>query len=138
MTSDFEIGRVVAVDTAQVTIELNADLRGLTRTTYESTEEIGRINSYVILPVGGRRLVAMVTRVVLSEEAELSADRTTVSLPAARRLMKATLIGTIDGASFTQGIAVFPVLDNPVSLVNQGDLSVIFDVGAGSDRDEFG
>jgi hypothetical protein len=73
VTSDFEIGRVVAVDTAQVTIELNADLRGLTRTTYESTEEIGRINSYVILPVGGRRLVAMVTRVVLSEEAELRA-----------------------------------------------------------------
>ena len=134
MTSDFEIGRVVAVDTAQVTIELNADLRGLTRTTYESTEEIGRINSYVILPVGGRRLVAMVTRVVLSEEAELSADRTTVSLPSARRLMKATLIGTIDGASFTQGIAVFPVLDNPVSLVNEGDLSVIFDVGASTDR----
>ena len=88
----------------------------------------------MILPVGGRRLVAMVTRVVLSEEAELSADRTTVSLPSARRLMKATLIGTIDGASFTQGIAVFPVLDNPVSLVNEGDLSVIFDVGASTDR----
>jgi DNA helicase HerA-like ATPase len=132
MTSDFEIGRVVAVDTAQVTIELNADLRGLTRTTYESTEEIGRINSYVILPVGGRRLVAMITRVVLTEEAELNADRTTVSLPSARRLMKATLIGTIDGDSFTQGVAVFPVLDNPVSLVNEGDLSVIFDTGDGS------
>jgi len=51
MASDFEIGRVIGVDTAQVTIELNADLRGLTRTTYEGAQDIGRINSYVVLPV---------------------------------------------------------------------------------------
>jgi hypothetical protein len=76
MSSDFEIGRVVAVDTAQVTIDLSKDLKALTRTTYEGAQEIGRINSYVILPVGARRLVAMVTRVVLTEEAEIRADRT--------------------------------------------------------------
>lgn len=134
MTSDFEIGRVVAVDTAQVTIELNPDLRGLTRTTYESAQEIGRINSYVVLPVGAHRLVGMVTRVVLTEEAELSADRTMVSLPAARRLMRATLIGTIDGDEFSQGITAFPVLDNPVHLVTESDLAVIFD----SDRGDRG
>jgi hypothetical protein len=44
MLSDFEIGRVVAVDTAQVTIELTADLKALTRTTYEGAQEVGRIN----------------------------------------------------------------------------------------------
>ena len=31
MSDDFEIGRVIAVDTAQVTIELNKDLKALTR-----------------------------------------------------------------------------------------------------------
>lgn len=127
MASDFEIGRVVAVDTAQVTIELNADLRGLTRTTYEGAQEIGRINSYVVIPVGARRLVGMVTRVVLVEEAEVSADRTMVTLPSARRLMKATLVGTIDGDDFTQGISLFPILDNPVHLVTSADLDTIFD-----------
>jgi len=114
MASDFEIGRVMAVDTAQVTIELNRDLKALTRSTYEGAYEIGRINSYVVLPVGARRLVAMVTRVVLAEEAEVTADRTMVTLPSARRLMKATLTGTIDGSVYTQGITIFPVLDNPV------------------------
>ena len=126
MVLDSEIGRVVAVDTAQVTIELNHDIKGMSRNTYEGAQEVGRINSYIIIPVGARRLVAMVTRVVLVEEAEMKADRTMVALPAARRLMKATLIGTIDGAAFKQGISIFPVLDNPVYLAERVDLDSIF------------
>jgi hypothetical protein len=126
MATDSEIGRVVAVDTAQVSIELNRDLKGMSRSTYEGPQEVGRINSYVIIPVGARRLVAMVTRVVLVEEAELKADRTMVALPAARRLMKATLIGTIDGEKFRQGVSLFPVLDNPVHLAGRADLDAIF------------
>lgn len=127
MTSDFEIGRVVTVDSAQVTIELNPDLRGLTRSTYEGVQEIGRINSYVVLPVGARRLVGIVTKVVLTEEAELRADRTSVTLPASRRLMKATLVGTIDVGSFSQGVSTFPTLDNPVHVATKQDLDAIFD-----------
>ncbi len=126
MATDSEIGRVVAVDTAQVSIELNRDLKGMSRSTYEGPQEVGRINSYVIIPVGARRLVAMVTRVVLVEEAEMKADRTMVALPAARRLMKATLIGTIDGDAFRQGVSLFPVLDNPVHLAGRADLDAIF------------
>lgn len=126
MANDSEIGRVVAVDTAQVSIELNSDLKGMSRNTYEGPQEVGRINSYVIIPVGARRLVAMVTRVVLIEEAEMKADRTMVALPAARRLMKATLIGTIDGGSFRQGVSLFPVLDNVVHLAGRADLDAIF------------
>lgn len=126
MATDSEIGRVVAVDTAQVSIELNRDLKGMSRSTYEGPQEVGRINSYVIIPVGARRLVAMVTRVVLVEEAEMKADRTMVALPAARRLMKATLIGTIDGDTFRQGVSVFPVLDSPAHLAGRADLDAIF------------
>lgn len=126
MAIDSEIGRVVAVDTAQVSIELNRDLKGMSRSTYEGPQEVGRINSYMVIPVGARRLVAMVTRVVLVEEAEMKADRTMVALPAARRLMKATLIGTIDGSSFRQGVSLFPVLDSAVHLAGQADLDAIF------------
>jgi len=133
MATDFEIGRVVAVDTAQVSIELNHDLKGMSRSTYEGPQEVGRINSYVIIPVGARRLVAMITRVVLVEEAEMKADRTMVALPAARRLMKATLIGIIDGPSFRQGVSLFPVLDSPVHLAARADLDAIFGPLKGSE-----
>jgi DNA helicase HerA-like ATPase len=126
VATDFEIGRVVAVDTAQVVVELNADLKSFTRSTYEGVEEIGRINSYVVLPVGARRLVAMVTRVSLTEEAEIKADRTMVSLPSARRILKATLIGGIEGNRFLQGISTFPVLDNPVLMPAADDLNAMF------------
>lgn len=131
MMSDHEIGRVVAVDTAEVTIELSRDLKALTRSTYEGTLEVGRINSYIIIPVGARRIVAMVTRVVLTEETELKADKTMVALPSSRRLMKATMIGTIDEGNFQQGISLFPVLDSPVLITTKDDLDAIF----GKDKD---
>ncbi|MCC7556145.1 MAG: DUF87 domain-containing protein [Methanoculleus marisnigri] len=133
MASDHEIGRVVAVDTAQVTVELNRDLKALTRSTYEGTLEVGRINSYVIIPVGARRIVAMVTRVLLTEESELKADKTMVTLPSSRRLMKATMIGTIDEGRFRQGINLFPVLDSPVLITTKKDLDAIF--GKSSEQD---
>ncbi|HBN96781.1 MAG TPA: ATPase, partial [Firmicutes bacterium] len=126
MANDHEIGRVVAVDTAQVTVELNRDLKALTRSTYEGTLEVGRINSYIIIPVGARRIVAMITRVLLTEESELKADKTMIALPSSRRLMKATMIGTIDENRFRQGINLFPVLDSPVLITTRKDLDAIF------------
>ena len=126
MASDYEIGRVVAVDTAQVTVELNREMKALTRSTYEGTVEVGRINSYIIIPVGVRRIVAMVVKVLLTEESELRADKTMVTLPSARRLMKATMIGTIDEGEFRQGISLFPVLDSSVLVTSREDLDAIF------------
>jgi Helicase HerA, central domain len=126
MASDFEIGRVIAVDTATLTIQLHEDLKALIRSTYEQTVEVGHINSYLVLPVGANKIVAMVTRVFLTEDAELRADKTTVVLPASRRIMKATMIGTLNADGFSQGIGVFSVIDNPVLLPAREDLQKIF------------
>ncbi len=126
MIRDDEIGRIVAVDTAQITIELNKDLKALIRSTYEGNYEIGCINSYIIVPVGNNRLVAIITRVFLTEDSELKTDKTLITLPSTRRLMKATLIGTIEDDKFSQGISVFPILDNPVLITSKKDLDIIF------------
>jgi len=120
------IGRVVAIDASQVTVELSKDLKALARATFEGAAEVGRINSYIIIPTGVHRVVGMVTRVLMSEEAQLRADQITLSLPAARRHLYATLIGTIEGGSFEQGVSVFPVLDTPTMLAAQEDLEAIF------------
>ena len=136
MTAEHEIGRVVAVDTSQVTVELNRDLKALTRATYEGTLEVGRINSYIIIPVGAHRIVGMVTRVVMSEENEHHADKMMVALPSTRRLMKATMIGFVADEDFRQGINLFPVLDSKVFLTTKRDLDAIFGAGrAGANID---
>jgi uncharacterized protein DUF87 len=134
MTTENEIGRIVAVDTAQVTVELNSDLKALTRSTYEGAVEVGRINSYIIIPVGSRRIVGMVTRVMMTEDSELKADKTMVSLPSTRRLMNATMIGSIDEDRFRQGISLFPVLDSTVFLTTKEDLDAIFGRGRSGDE----
>jgi len=135
MRDDLEIGRVVAVDTSQVTIELSGDLKALTRVTFERPLEIGQINSYVILPIAGRKIVAMVTRVKITQEIDLRDEGTTVTFPEARRRLYATLIGTIDGTEFTQGVSVFPVLDNPVLVATTVDLEAIFGVESTQSQD---
>lgn len=126
MPADSEIGRVVAVDTAHVKVELNREIKGMVRNTYEDVQQVGRINSYVILPVGGQRLVAIVTRVALIEDTEGTADRKSVTLRGARRLMDATLVGTIKGTEFRQGVSTFPILDNAVHLADRTDLDAVF------------
>lgn len=126
MPADSEIGRVVAVDTAHVKVELNREIKGMVRNTYEDVQPVGRINSYVILPVGGQRLVAIVTRVALIEDTEVKADRKSVTFRGARRLMDATLVGTINGTDFRQGVSTFPILDNAVHLADRTDLDAVF------------
>jgi DNA helicase HerA-like ATPase len=107
-------------------VELNRDLKALTRSTYEGAIEVGRINSYLIIPVGSRRIVAMVTRVELTEDIEAKTDKNMVSLPSARRILEATMIGSIDENQFRQGINLFPVLDSKVFLTTKEDLDAIF------------
>lgn len=121
-----EIGRVVAVDATQVVVELSKDLKALAASTFEGAAEVGRINSYIVIPTGAHRVVGMVTRVVMSEETQLRADQMTLSLPAAKRHLYATLIGTIEGGSFVQGVSAFPVLDAPTLLASKSDLTSIF------------
>jgi len=124
--SNQAIGRIVAVDAAQVTVELSKEFKALAASTYEGISEVGRINSYIIIPTGAHRVVGMVTRVVMSEESQLRTDQMILSLPTARRHLYATLVGSIDGHSFEQGVSIFPVLDTPVEMTTKGDLEAIF------------
>ena len=72
----------------------------------------------------------------MSEESELQADKMMVSLPSTRRLMKATMIGSIADNDFRQGINLFPVLDSKVFLTTRRDLDAIFGRGRkGADID---
>lgn len=128
MISDFEIGQVVNVDTAQVRVQLNTTLGSMIRNTSEGVKNVGQINSYITIPIGEQHLIGIVTRVTLNEEFDSESDDTLILVPEARRYVEATLIGTIENGEFAQGISIFPVLGTPVYFTMQTDIDAIFGI----------
>jgi hypothetical protein len=126
-----QIGRVVSVDNFRVFIRLDEELTTTHKSGLNDIYEVARINSYVIIPVGADKVVALITRVKMQDETNFDLDSKSISLPLSSRYVTATMLGTIEGARgrcrFIQGVYNFPVLDNPVWYVITDDLDRIFD-----------
>ena len=89
------IGRVLSVNNFRVFIKIEDNLRGSYKSGVNDIYEIARINSYLIIPVGSDRIVALITRVTMKEEIEFDKNITSISLPASARYISATMLGTI-------------------------------------------
>lgn len=131
MSQNRIIGRVLSVDNFRVFIKIDEDIKGTFKSGMKDIYEIARINSYLIIPVGADRIVALITRVTMKEEVELDNTKASILLPSSSRYISATMLGTItqkDGKDgFIQGVYSFPSLDNPVWYVTEEDLDQIFD-----------
>ncbi|MDB5012821.1 MAG: hypothetical protein JWQ25_1023, partial [Daejeonella sp.] len=126
--SERKIGKVISVDSFRVFIKLDDDLKSLYKSGFEDIYEVARINSYIIIPIGADRIVAIVTRVKAIDETELSSDKEAIFLTQSARYLVATMIGTIEsGGCYIQGVYNYPVLDNPVWYITKADLDKIFD-----------
>lgn len=125
------IGRVLSVDNFRVFIKIEEDLKGTYKSGISGIYEVARINSYLIIPVGSDRIVALITRITMKDEAELDKQSATITLPNSARYVSATMLGTItikdNTECFIQGVYSFPALDNPVWYVTEKDLDQIFD-----------
>lgn len=125
------IGRVLSVDNFRVYIKVEEDLRGAYKSGIKDIYEIARINSYLIIPVGADRVVALITRVTMKEEFDFEKNSASIKLPTSARYISATMLGTISHQNgkekFIQGVYNFPTLDNPVWYVTEKDLRHIFD-----------
>lgn len=137
-----KIGKITSVDSFRVVVELDEDLRSLVKSGFNDIYEIARINSYIIIPVGSDRIVAIVTHVKIQDETELWKNQLALTLPKAKRYLVATMMGTIQGeqerqSSYLQGVYNYPVLDNPVWYVTKEDLDKIFDTKDTSSEIDF-
>jgi len=123
------IGKVISIDSFRVYIRLDDDLKSLYKNGYEDIYEVARINSYVIIPIGADKIVAMVTSVRSIDETEIGKNReTAIFLTKSARYLVATMIGTIeDNGRYIQGVYNYPILDNPVWYVTRQNLNNIFD-----------
>ena len=131
MSQNRIIGRVLSVDNFRVFIKIEEDIKGAFKSGINDIYEVARINSYLIIPVGADRIVALITRVTMKEEVELNSNTTSIVLPTSSRYISATMLGTIakngNKEQFIQGVYSFPSLDNPVWYVTEEDLKHIFD-----------
>lgn len=141
MSQNKIIGRVLSVDNFRVYIKIEENLRGTYKSGFHDIYEIARINSYLIIPVGADRVVALITRVTMKEEIEFDKNTTNISLPTSARYISATMLGTIAkkgvNEKFIQGVYNFPTLDNPVWYVTEKDLRHIFDDKQDANKIEF-
>lgn len=126
--SERSIGKVISVDSFRAYIRLDDDLKSLYKSGYEDIFEVARINSYVIIPIGADKIVAMVTSVRAIDETEIGKNKEAIFLTKSARYLVATMIGTIEnGGKYIQGVYNYPILDNPVWYVTSQDLDNIFD-----------
>lgn len=137
MANERNIGRIVTVDSLSVYARLDDNLKSLYKSGYEEIYPVARINSYIIIPVGAERIVAMVNRVMTREETDLTKSSSTIFLTESSRYLSATMVGTIDGNKYIQGVYNYPVLDNPVWYVTRNDLNIIFDQKENTDRIDY-
>lgn len=127
MANERNIGHIVTVDSLSVFVRLDDDLKSLYKSGYEEIYPVARINSYIIIPVGADRIVALVDRVMNREETDLTKSKGTIFLTESNRYLSATMIGTVENGKYIQGVYNYPILDNPVWYVTRKDLDIIFD-----------
>jgi hypothetical protein len=132
MPSDRTIGRTVKVKTYQVLVELLTETSSYVKSSLGGLYSIAVINSFVIIPVGSERVVAIVTSLDMAEEAEASMQsRQMLVIARPRRTIWASMIGTLTQSAgrikFEYGVKRYPELDNPVWFASEDDLDVIFD-----------
>lgn len=127
MKDEREIGRIMFVDSFRVIAEIDKDIKSLTKSFYTGTHPIAQINSYIIIPVGHQKIIALVTKVTMTEETKDISPKTSITLPESKRLLYATMIGRIENNEYHQGITSFPSLNNSVWFVLPKELDIIFD-----------
>jgi len=127
MNDERKIGRIIFVDSFRIIAEIDKDIKSLTKSFYTGTHPIAQINSYIIIPVGHQEIIAIVTKVTMTEETKEVSPKTSITLPESKRLLYATMIGRIENGEYLQGITSFPSLNNPVLFVLPKELDIIFD-----------
>ena len=109
-----QIGHVIKVESGRTLVRLTTTEHELTRS--DRTYRIGRLGSYVSIPLAERTLIGFVTGIDrLGGEGQCDLGN-----------MQVQLLGEIEGDRFKRGVNEYPVLDDPVHLATQDDFAVIF------------
>lgn len=115
-----EIGQVIGVEGDEV--EVQAKVTNLRLDYHGKTYRVGRLGTYVTIPMDRRTLIAYITRVGAEGELDPAPDP-----ESPRRItMTCQLLGTIEGDKFRRGVNEYPTLGDSVNLGVDEDFELIF------------
>ncbi|MFQ5806938.1 MAG: helicase HerA domain-containing protein [Phycisphaerae bacterium] len=115
-----EIGHVIAVEGD--TVEVQISVTDLRLEYHGKTYRIGRLGTYVTIPMDRRTLIGYITRVGAAGELDPAPNP-----EAPRRItISCQLLGTVQGDKFTRGVNEYPTLGEPIRLGVDEDFELIF------------
>ncbi|MBW7904387.1 MAG: ATP-binding protein [Phycisphaerae bacterium] len=115
-----EIGHVIGVDGDTVDVQISVE--DLKLEYHGKTYRIGRLGTYVTLPMDRRTLIGYITKVGFAGDLEPGP----YPGPPRRITVTSQLLGTVEGDRFSRGVNEYPTLGDPVRLGVDEDFELIF------------
>lgn len=118
--NNLDIGHIIAVEGDSV--EVHVTVFNLHREYHGKVYRVGRLGSYVTVPMDRRTLIGYVTRVGVRDPIEADPEPGTPP----RMTMTCQLLGTVQGDKFSRGVNEYPTIGDPVRLGVDEDFELIF------------
>lgn len=121
------IGRVTAVQSTTLRVSLEVSSQGFTKAGPLGLQTVGVVNSYITVPAGTHRIVAIVTSVNIvthrtnNEGLSISSQDDQSSYE-----LEATVVGRFEEDNFKSGLTGYPPLYAPVRSASPGEVAKIF------------
>lgn len=128
MSDSATIGRVVSVDTRDIRVGLDIGSTGFTKVGADGLVTVGVVNSYVTVPAGAHRVVAIVTGVSIRRPGADADDASAFlkNVNDGQYELAATVVGRFEGSIFRSGLTGYPPLNAPVYVATPEEVEAIF------------
>lgn len=121
------IGRVTSVQSTTLRVVLNVGARGFTKAGPDGLQAVGVVNSYITVPAGAHRIVAIVTSVSINRYIDVN-DRRTLRTDDDQTTyeLEASIVGRFEDGAFKSGLTGYPPLHAPVRSATPTEVKSIF------------
>lgn len=121
------IGRVTSVQSTTLRVSLEVSSQGFTKAGPLGLQTVGVVNSYITVPAGTHRIVAIVTSISIAPRSDHENNhRISTQDEESTYELEATVVGRFEGNSFESGLTGYPPLHAPVRSASPGEVAKIF------------
>ncbi len=121
------IGRVTSVQSTTLRVSLDVGATGFTKVGPDGLHTVGVVNSYITIPAGAHRVVAIVTGVYITRSTEQHSPQVLLSEDDQSAYeLEAAVVGRFEGEFFKAGLTGYPPLHAPVRTANPREVKSIF------------